>query len=396
MPPGSKKPPKPHIDQVQTWQKSDPNFAHDRFVPVTIFDGYGNIVGGPTNNPLPVTIAGGTINVGDIIMSDFDLNDGYGNPIGSVAGSLNVNIASGDLSINDGGGSITIDGTVNVGNFPTSFLSDTRDGYGNPIGSTSGGLNVFLANPSVSITNFPTSFDNDLHDGYSNPIGSVAGALSTHIASGDLSVNDGGGSLTVDGTVGISDGYGNLLGSQGGSLNTFITNTPHVIIDNGLSPNLNDGYGNPIGSTSGGLNVFLTNPTVSIGNFPTSFDNDLHDGYSNPIGSEFGALNVNIKDDYLPVTQGSGDYYSDETITVLGISPLFTSFTFGFISNGIILINDDSGAGTRDIEYSFNNFATVHGLLHKGEQIVFDHRRRTSIQIRGVGAARPYRLNAWG
>ena len=92
--------------------------------------------------------------------------------------------ATGQLIINDGGNTITVDGTVNVGNFPAS---QTVDG-------------------TVDVGNFPAT---QTVDGTVN-VGNFPASQAVEDGGGSLTVDDGGSSLTVDGTVTV----GNFPASQ--------------------------------------------------------------------------------------------------------------------------------------------------------------------------------------
>lgn len=99
-----------------------------------------------------------------------------------------------------------------------------------------------------------------------------------------------------------------------------------------------------------------------------------------------------------PVTIGaSGDYYSDDTILAAAVGGVGTLYSFGFTAQNITIINDETtGGGAKDIEFSFDGFTTVHGVLRKGEAISMDNRRRGSVSLRSVGSTRLFRLIVWG
>lgn len=120
MPLKTPPPPKPYIGDVLA---SEPKAKVLR-VPVTIDDGYGNIVGGPDGYTLPVKISGFTFG-GSINVDDVDINDGYGNPLGSVAGALNTNVTNDFIPTTSGIGDLNEDGystALAVSPSSTSFV----------------------------------------------------------------------------------------------------------------------------------------------------------------------------------------------------------------------------------------------------------------------------------
>lgn len=111
---------------------------------------------------------------------------------GTSADGMLVNLGTNnDVVVSDGGGSITVDGTVSVTE---------------PVSVDDNGGSLTVDNPALSVTGG----------------GAEASALRVTIASDStgvvsvddngstLSVDDGGGSLTVDGTVAVTDGGGSL------------------------------------------------------------------------------------------------------------------------------------------------------------------------------------------
>ena len=115
---------------------------------------------------------------------------------GTAASALRVTIASdttGVLSVDDNGGSLTVDGTVNLSATDNAVLdnidSNTDFGAITGGGSESGALRVTLANDSTGL----------------------------------VSINDGGGSLTIDGTV-----TANLSATDNTVLDNIDTNTTNI------------------------------------------------------------------------------------------------------------------------------------------------------------------------
>ena len=143
------------------------------------------------------------------------LNDGSGNAIGSTAGSLDVNITNSVLSIDDNGGSITVDGSVTVSATDLDIRDLTHVSDSVKIGDGTDFLAI-AADGSIAVTDNGTT----------------------------LSVDDGGGSLTVDATqLDIDD------------LNAT---------DDAVAAWLNDGSGNAITSSAGALDVNIQSSDIEI------------------------------------------------------------------------------------------------------------------------------------
>ena len=212
-----------------------------------------------SNNDVTVTgtvtanIAAGTNNIGDVdvltVPAPLNVTGG-----GTEASALRVTIANdstGVLSIDDNGGSITVDGSISVANIVTASLAAGTNNIGDvdvltvpaPLNVTGGGteasaLRVTIANDSTGVLSIDDNGGSITVDGSisvantitanlaagTNNIGDVdvltvpaplnvtgggaeASALRVTIANdstGVLSIDDNGSSLTVDGTVGIS------------------------------------------------------------------------------------------------------------------------------------------------------------------------------------------------
>lgn len=63
-----------------------------------------------------------------------------------------------------------------------------------------------------------------------------------------------------------------------------------------------------------------------------------------------------------------------------------------FISQGIILVNDNGGGGA-DITFSYDG-TTIHGRAKAGDILSFDYKRETKIFLKSV-AISPFRLWCW-
>lgn len=111
---------------------------------------------------------------------------------GTDIGDVTINNASGASAVNiqDGGNSITVDGSISVSNFPAV----------QPVSDNGGSLTV---DGSVAVSNFPVS------QAVTGPLTDIelrASPVSTSVSNFPAvqPVSDNGSSLTVDGTVGIS------------------------------------------------------------------------------------------------------------------------------------------------------------------------------------------------
>jgi hypothetical protein len=175
---------------------------------------------------------------------------------GDATNGLDVDVTrvQGTVNVADGGGSLTVDGTVSVGNFPaTQPVSGTvtiqdggnsitvDDGAGSltvdgtvAVSSVSGTVAVSGAltdtqlrasDVDVNITNTTVPVSGTFYPATQPVSGSVSvsNLPATQPVSGTVTVQDGGGSLTVDGTVGVSgtvtvDGSGTIQPVSASSL----------------------------------------------------------------------------------------------------------------------------------------------------------------------------------
>ena len=151
----------------------------------------------------PVTIADGA----DVAQGATTDAAGANTVIGklkSIAATLSGTLTvSGTVTIQDGGGSITVDGTVETelttADLDTGAGADTRAVVGLVRAESGGGLLVGSANPLPVVTQSPIPVTDNA--------GSltVDGTVTVQDGGGTLSVDDGAGSLTVDGTVNVGN-----------------------------------------------------------------------------------------------------------------------------------------------------------------------------------------------
>lgn len=176
-----------------------------------------------------VNVAAGTIvaTIGEV-----EIKNDVGNPVpvSDGGGSLTVDgtVAVSNLPVvqpvSDNGGSLTVDGTVAVSNFPASVEVSNDSGNPLPVSGTvtaNAGTGPFpvsdnggslTVDGSVSVSNFPatqnvaitSSVEVEVKNDTGNPV-PVSGTVTANAGSGPFPVSDNGGSLTVDGTVAVSN-----------------------------------------------------------------------------------------------------------------------------------------------------------------------------------------------
>ncbi len=186
--------------------------------------------------------------------------DGTANDV-TNANPVPVSDAGGTLSIDDGGSSITVDGTVGIGlptyDFDTGAGTDTQPAIGLIRRENGGAVAVGSSSP------LPTSLAASSTDGAAgsgNGVVIVAGVDGSNVQAiitdssgrvivadggGTLTVDDGGSSLTVDGTVTVQDGGSTISVDDGGS---------SLTVDGTVSLTSATFDGD------GGLNVHIANP----------------------------------------------------------------------------------------------------------------------------------------
>jgi len=159
-------------------------------------------------NPLPIDDAGGSITVDgtvtanlsatdNAVLDTIETNTDYGAVVGGgvEATALRVTLANdstGVVSIDDNGGSVTVDGTITEAN-STAILADTASMDTN-IGTIAGDT---------------TSLDGKVVVGGGTEAGAVRVTLANN-STGVISIDDGGNTITVDGTVTANAGSGTM------------------------------------------------------------------------------------------------------------------------------------------------------------------------------------------
>lgn len=137
---------------------------------------------------------------------------------GSVSGSVSVSNFPASQTVNDGGGSLTVDGAVSVSNFPAVQTVSGAVSVSNfppvqPIDDNGGSLTV---DGAVAVSNFPTvqpvndnggslTVDGSVSVSNFPAIQPVSGSVSVSNFPAVQPVSDNGGSLTIDGTIAVSN-----------------------------------------------------------------------------------------------------------------------------------------------------------------------------------------------
>jgi hypothetical protein len=152
----------------------------------------------------------------------------------TVTNAVSVTDGGGSLTVDDGGSSLTVDGTVAVSgtvtvdselttaDLDTGAGTDTRAVVGLVYGASGGGVLVSTTNPlpvadgGGSITVDGTVAATQSGTWNVGTVTTVTNAVAVTDNSGSLTVDDGGGSLTVDGTVAVSGSVS--VADGGGSL----------------------------------------------------------------------------------------------------------------------------------------------------------------------------------
>jgi hypothetical protein len=183
---------------------------------VVLYDASGNPI--DENHPLYVNIAG-SLSLGNV-----EITNDTGNPIPISASSLplptgaaadsslttinskldtlktaidalltDTELRASSIAINDGSGSVTVDGSVSVSNFPATQPVSGTVGVSNfpATQNIADGGGSITVDGSVSVSNFPAT----------QP---VSGTVSVGNFPSTQAISDGGNSITVDGSVNVS------------------------------------------------------------------------------------------------------------------------------------------------------------------------------------------------
>lgn len=154
-------------------------------------------------------------------------------------GTMNVSVQNASIPVTDNGSSLTVDGSISVSNFPaTQVVSatnlDIRDLTATDVVTVTGGagqtadVKITLDSEQVAISNFPA----------------------TQTVSGTVTVQDGGSSITVDGTVAATQSGTWSTRTQDGAGNAVTSRTTGAARPFDVA--IVDGSGNQVTSFGGG------------------------------------------------------------------------------------------------------------------------------------------------
>ncbi len=254
---------------------------------------------------------------GDTTSLDAKIITGGGAEVTAVLVTI-ANDSTGILTVDDGGGSLTVDGTVAATQSGTWNITNVSGTISLPTGAatetTLGTIDVDTGNIATStasidtdtstIAGDTTSLDAKIITGGGAELGAVLVTIANN-STGILTVDDGGGSLTVDGTV---------AATQSGTWN--ITNISGTIsLPTGAATETTLGTidvdtGNIATSTAS-----IDTDTSTIAGDTTSLDTKIVTGG----GVETGAVLVTIASDstgVLTVDDGGGSLTIDSTVLV--------------------------------------------------------------------------------
>lgn len=206
-------------DAANTLRAATGDTTNGLDVDVTRVNGTVTVDGSGVTQPVSGTITANLGATDNAVLDNIDSNTGYGAITGGgvEASALRVTLANdstGVLSVDDNGGSLTVDGTVtaNLSATDNAVLDniDSNTDYGSVTGggTEASALRVTLANNST-------------------------GVISVDDNGSTLSIDDGGGAITVDGTV-----TANLSSTDNTVLDNIDTNTtdiPNVIGTDGAA-----------------------------------------------------------------------------------------------------------------------------------------------------------------
>ncbi len=216
--------------------------------------------------------------------SAVNIQDG-GNSI-TVDGSVSVSNfpatqpVSGTVTVQDGGGSVTVDGSVSVSNFPaTQAVSatdlDIRNLTSTDVVTVTGGagqtadVKVTLDSEQVAVSNFPA----------------------TQAVSGTVTIQDGGNTITVDGTVAATQSGVWDTRTQDGVGNDITSHSAGA--SRGIDVSIIDGSGNQITSFGGGTQ-YAEGSVVATPTGTPALMKDAANELNTLVGSAADGLLVNL------------------------------------------------------------------------------------------------------
>lgn len=372
-----------------------------------------------SNSSIAVTDNGGSLTIDGTVTPSNVVADGAASsgsdritPVGGIDGSGNwqaikldsngkIELA-GALTIDETSGPLTVDGTVNVGNFPATQAVSGTVSIGNasiPVTDNGGSLTV---DGSVSVSNFPATqpVSGTVTVGNASiPVTDNGGSLTVDGSvgiTGTVAVTDNSGSLTVDGTVDIGNWPVSLPVTDGGGSLTVdgtiaISNASIPVTDNGGSLTV-DGTVNAVQSGNWTVDVnfpasidvadgggsLTVDGTISVGNFPatqvvsgtvtignsplpiTDNNSSLTVDGTIAVSSVAGTVAVTDNGGTLSIDDGSGSITIDGTVTALQ-SGTWDIGTLTTVVNPI-KITDNDGSITVDGSVSVSNFPATQAV----------------------------------
>jgi len=286
------------------------------------------------NNDVTIVDGGGSITVDGTVTAN------------AGTGPWPVTDNGGSLTIDDGGGSITVDGTVSVTGGGTVYAEDSPSS-----GGEEGPLSITIRQDTPSTT---TSADGDFQNLKTDSTGHL------YVKHTDaIEVTDGGGALTVDGTVTANAGTGPWpVTDNGGSLTVDGTVTanagtgPWPVTDNGGSLTVdgtvtaNAGTGPwPVTDNGGSLTV---DGTVTANGGSGTFH----------VVTSGNSLNVDDGGGSLTIDDGGGSITVDGTVSVVGGGTVYTeddASTGGEAGPLTMTVRSDTPSSTTSADGDFQN-----------------------------------------
>lgn len=278
------------------------------------------------------------------------VNLGTNNDV-TVTGTVTANAGTGTFAVGDGGGSLTVDGTVGVSGTVTvdtelPNAAALADNASNPTAPAVGAFGM-VWDGSTWDRQPGTSADGTLVNLGANNDVTVTGTVTANAGTGTFAVGDGGGSLTVDGSVSIT-----------GSVDTELPNAAALA----------DNTANPTAPAVGAFGHVWDGSTWDRAP-GTSTDGTLVNlGANNDVTiTGTGTLATNQVSVTTTATQIVASRSGRRSVTVIqhGSTAVYLGPTSGVTtSNGILLI------GTAGAAVTFEYSGAVYGIVSSGSVTV--------------------------
>ena len=306
-----------------------------------------------------VKVDAGTVTVTEIDLGIVEIANDEGNPI-PVSGTVSVNQP---VAVTDNGGSLTVDGTVSVDNFPTTQTVDGTIAFSNTTIEVTQGTDPWTVDGTVSVDNFPATQTVDgtvtIQDG-GNSI-TVDGSVSATV-DGTVSVDNFPATQTVDGTVEL--GATSLSALE--NINATVSGTVTV-----------DSITGNVTITDGGGSITVDG-TVSVDNFPATQTVDgtvtIQDGGGSITVD--GTVNATISGGTVEATIGGTNLDAFARLRVSNPVTLFDSQN-RYI-DGEQFSSDNSGSGS--VTYNPNSSNFTLSVSGNGDEVIRQAKRVTLYQ----------------